>query len=619
MSQVYAEVAASTIDENELNAIREANRVLVENYDNIATAAEGVGTDLETYVFQELSDYARNLQAQFHISWNPTVQAHAFTRLNEILHRTLERYSETCQVGRTSPMADTDVPALRIPSIATNVTLSPNLDTIVGISAVVSGGDPDSDWQRQKGPLKMFTQTGVGIGMAASGAAAGATAGVSLIVEMAFLIVDHFISQNEVSKMRDRQARAMSGYYERKARNRDIVELYQQNCETLSSGFQRYVGFVQAEGQRRQEILAHARSEAFAEEYREWILEEQEVDRAACRANLIQNYLNETCLPENEGTRSSQFVNQPTCDRSLDGRMTYGTREVLADSICPQIEVPQENNCRISADGQTLKLLNEPEEDQSCRVPVESYECSAEHIADLTLAGRDLERIECETREERARQEEERLQAAWDEAFTRCMNSSSSGGGTQTTMARELSCQQRADWARENAKTKTLDEIEQGEIEQYRLNEEERQRQMAVLRDKMEKTADMLGYFTVMVIDEQQSNMDQIRAVERILEAKRMAARERLLRLIVLIQQDFDQAYVIEEQNGSRLWFELQARFSLLGAHAINNIMIGASNEAIVQELHNLMLEFDALAFDFPGLALVDFNGAVENVIRVVQ
>ncbi len=619
MSQVYVDVASSTIDQQELAVIQNNNLYLQGVYDNVANEADSVENELNTYVFNELTQYADNMKAQFHLSWDPTVQSHAFTHLNEVLTRTLERYEETCKAGRTSTMADTDIPALRIPSIATNVTITPNLDTVVGISAVVSGGDPDSDWQQHKGPVKMVTQTGLGMGMAASGAAAGTTAGVSLIVEMAFLIVDHFISRHEVRKMRDRQARAMEGYYVRKARNRDIVELYKQNCEMLYSGLKKYVQLVNSEGAARSDILATARSTEFQDEYREWVLREQDVDRAACRANLIQNFKNETCLDFSQPARPSKFVNQPACQRSLEGQMSFAGQSVLADDICPKVEVPEENNCRIAQDGKTLKLLNEPEHDQSCRVDSATYECSAEHIADLTLAGRDVERIECETREARAQAEEDRLQAAFDEAYERCMESSQSNGSNLSEQSNQLRCQQQAQWARDRAKTKTLDQIEKEEIEQFEINEEERQRQITALKAKMERVAEMLGHFTVLVVDEQQSNLDQIKYTERLVEAKRKAARERLLSLIMVIQKDFDHAYVIEEQEGARKWFELQARFSLLGAHAINNIVIGESNQAIVQELHNLMTEFDDLAYEFPGLALVDFNEAVQNVIRVVQ
>lgn len=627
MSQVYLDVATSTIDQQELAFIEANNQILAAAYNNIETKADEVDGEIKNYVYEELSKYASNLKAQFQLSWNPTVQAHAFTQLHEVLNRTVERFEQTCEVGRVSTMADTEIPALRIPSISTNVTISPNLDTVIGISAVVSGGDPDSTWQKQKGPLKMVTQTSIGLyGMAASKAAvaagasaasAGATAGISLIVEMVFLIVDHMISKHEVRKMRDKQARALKGYYERKARNRDISELYKQNCKVLVSGLKQYSSFVSSKGEARNKILARARSVEFQEEYRQWVLKEQEVDRAACRANLIQNYLAKDCPTYNEPARASKFINQPACDASLQNKKTFAGKKISANEICAKVEVPQENNCRVSSDGVTLKLLNEPGQDKSCRVNSKNYECSADHIADLKLAGRDIERIECETREERARKEKERIQAAWDKTYKKCMKPDPND--TTPQASKKLRCQQQANWAKERAKTKSADQIEKEELEQFQINEKERKKQLAALKIKMEKVAEMLGHFTVLVIDEQQANVDQIKISERIVEAKRKAARERLLRLITLIQKDFGHEDLISEQSGSRKWFELQAKFSLLGAHAINNIVIGQSNEAIVQELHSLMLEFDELASTYPGLGLVAFNDAVENVIRVVK
>ncbi|MCJ8277433.1 MAG: hypothetical protein HRT44_02775, partial [Bdellovibrionales bacterium] len=335
MTTIYFQVASSTIDEQELEVLRQQNAHLSALYDNVVASGSYEGDDLKQYVFDELSKYAQNLQRQFSLTWSPTIQNHSFAQLNDVLAESVNRYKQICEVGRTSAMASTDIPAMRIPSISTNVTISPNLDTIVGISATLSGGNADSDWQKYKGNIQMFTQTAVSAAVSAStstatagasaaatssaaagstaaaggaSAAAGAAMGAAALVQMAFLIVDHFISRHELRQMRDEQARAMRGYYERRARNRDIIELYKENCKSLSRGLERFVEIVNSSDSQREELLARSRSAEFSEQFNTWVTNELEIDKAACRANLIQNYLNETCEPANVEARPSKFV-----------------------------------------------------------------------------------------------------------------------------------------------------------------------------------------------------------------------------------------------------------------------------------------------------------------------
>ncbi|MCJ8276640.1 MAG: hypothetical protein MJK18_07350, partial [Bdellovibrionales bacterium] len=290
-----------------------------------------------------------------------------------------------------------------------------------------------------------------------------------------------------------------------------------------------------------------------------------------------------------------------------------------ADEVCPKVETPQENNCRIDENGITLRLLNEPENDDSCRVDINTYECSEQHLADLELAGRQIEKIECETREARAEAERVRLETVWQEAFDNCMSGQSSSTGQASQRAAENRCRSQADRAREIAETKTIQQLELEEMEQYSQNQEERQRQLQVLTEKMDNVAEMLGLVTLKAFEEQQSNVDLLEVYERVLEANRKHARERLLRLIQVIHQDFDHSIIIEEQEVSNRWFELQARFAKLGAQATNNLMAGVNNDETKVELFQLMEDFDALTGEYPSLALVAFNEAVTNVLRSIN
>jgi len=590
---------AGTLGRQESSVIEQKMAELSIEYDKIANYKNFNEEDLKKIVSKHLGQYRQLIMSQFDLSWKPAVKTYNTKYVVGVIKSTLRDFDVKCKNGRSDHGIDVEVAPVDVPSLGMGVTFSPSLETVVSATAHFSSGSESSDWQKHKGPLRMM------ITMVLSYVFPPA----AVIFEIIFTIVDSFISQHETNKLKHKYAAALAQYHSARARGGDVSRLYREYCSVASEGLS-FITKILEGGPDVQAQIAYAKTDTFASELQKWVANEKITGEAICRVGLQDSATNKKCLSWNTPQQKPKIIEEPVCRKySLGGLVTdfpYKT-----EHHCPLIEVNEESNCRITEDKKLLRNMV-----YGCEVPAENYDCSPAHIQDLRTSGLESDAIFCESKPQREA-EEARIKAEMEaktlELIKKCqLNAAASTGNNY-----QENCEHNSRRTVELEYEKIKGQLEVEEIERYRKMETERAEQRVKLREKVIESAEIVGLYTVRTLDEQRDLIDRIASLEATMGGKRLAARERLLRMIRLIEMTMNTKLDAEAREYRALLI-MQRDFVRIAARVIQNIMLGKHNLVEYGELSDLMRATQEFSSRNPLARSFTLTKSIEKVMSML-